>query len=280
MFLLYLRRRKLLGYVMRKDYDPSKTFEYQGVEIPALEDARARDSGPRAMDSGPDGASSQQVSPDGAREEKRRKKALLKTRTTDEQVETCYIVMDSIHSDYHSLVEGMDNAFDMWKAIVDHFGSRDPTDYASMYSAVFRARLEDDENPAMFVRHLDSKVVAFEQVVGIQLGDVFRSLILQHSLPKSWDYIIRGWLGQAKVLQYHKLQELVGTELKKMSGEGQGQWLEGKDSGPVTVSAEKAYAAVEARPQRGIDSAEPRLCFMCKKPGHMIKHCPENPHKG
>ena len=71
-----------------------------------------------------------------------------------------------------------------------------------------------------------------------------------------------------------------GTELMKMNSERQGQWPERKDSGSVNVHAEKSNAAMETRPDKGGDSAEPRLCFICKKSGYIIKDCPKNPHIG
>ncbi|KAE9162989.1 hypothetical protein PF004_g30302 [Phytophthora fragariae] len=62
--------------------------------------------------------------------------------------------------------------------------------------------------------------------------------------------------------------ELVSSELKRRSPEGSGQ-----DKG----KAEKAYAAVEAKPTGGTIE---RNCFACKKLGHLVADCPENPNRG
>ncbi|KAE9156636.1 hypothetical protein PF005_g33135 [Phytophthora fragariae] len=62
--------------------------------------------------------------------------------------------------------------------------------------------------------------------------------------------------------------ELVSSELKRRRPEGSGQ-----DKG----KAEKAYAAVEAKPTGGTIE---RKCFACKKPGHLVADCPENPNRG
>ncbi|GMF41677.1 unnamed protein product [Phytophthora fragariaefolia] len=131
----------------------------------------------------------------------------------------------------------------MWQAIEGHFGTRDPTDYASSYTGVFRYRLEDAENPETFVQTLDSNIITFERVIDAKLSDIFKSMILQHALPTSWEYIVRGWLGQAKTLSYVKLMELVSSELKRRRPDGSGQ-----DKGKW----ENAYAAVEDKPIGGI----------------------------
>ena len=183
MFTLYMHKRKLLGYLMRKDYDPSKTYEYEGEVVPALV---KEDSGPGAVVSqkAKRKDKDKDKDKDDEAEDKEKKAEEFKRRVIDEKVETRYVLMDCLHSDYHRLVQVITAPYDMWNAIVDHFGSRDPTDYASVYSAVFRARLEDDDNPEMFVRNMDAKILDFEQVVGVELGDKFRSFIFQHSLPK------------------------------------------------------------------------------------------------
>ncbi|KAE9167851.1 hypothetical protein PF002_g30770 [Phytophthora fragariae] len=62
--------------------------------------------------------------------------------------------------------------------------------------------------------------------------------------------------------------ELVSSELKRRRPEGSGQ-----DTG----KAEKAFAAVEAKPTGGTIE---RKCFACKKPGHLVADCPENPNRG
>ncbi|KAE8910601.1 hypothetical protein PF003_g5405 [Phytophthora fragariae] len=93
-------------------------------------------------------------------------------------------------------------------------------------------------------------------------------MILQHALPASWKYIVRGWLGQTKTLSYVKLMELAISDLKRRRPEGSDQ-----DNG----KAEKAYAAVEAKPTGGTIV---RKRFACKKPRHVVADCPENPNRG
>ncbi|KAE8958214.1 hypothetical protein PR002_g30938 [Phytophthora rubi] len=185
-----------------------------------------------------------------------------------EKADVCYILVSSLPVNYRKLVQGLVCPHAMWQAIEGHFGTRDPTDYASSYTGVFRYRLDDAENPEMFVQTLDSNIITFERVIDTKLSDIFKSMILQHALPASWEYIVRGWLGQAKTLSYVKLMELVSSELKRRRPEGSGQ-----DKG----KAEKAYAAVEAKPTGGTIE---RKCFACKKPGHLVADCPENPNRG
>ncbi|KAE9271753.1 hypothetical protein PR003_g30419, partial [Phytophthora rubi] len=115
---------------------------------------------------------------------------------------------------------------------------------------------------------LDLNIITFERVIDTKVSDIFKSMILQHALPASWEYIVRGWLGQAKTLSYVKLMELVSSKLERRRPEGSGQ-----DKG----KAEKAYAAVETKPTGGTIE---RKCFACKKPGHLVADCPENPNRG
>ncbi|KAE9277375.1 hypothetical protein PF008_g28871 [Phytophthora fragariae] len=185
-----------------------------------------------------------------------------------EKADVCYILASSLPVNYRKLVQGLLCPHAMWQAIEGHFGTRDPTDYASSYKGVFRYRLDDAENPEMFVQSLDSNIITFERVIDTKLSDIFKSMILQHALPASWEYIARGWLGQTKTLSYVKLMELVISELKRRRPEGSGQ-----DKG----KAEKAYAAVEAKPAGGTTECK---CFACKKPGHLVADCPENPNRG
>ncbi|KAE9265875.1 hypothetical protein PR003_g32318, partial [Phytophthora rubi] len=194
--------------------------------------------------------------------------AQLLKRMETEKADVCYILVSSLPVNYRKLVQGLVCPHAMWQAIEGHFGTRDPTDYASSYTGVFRYRLDDAENPEMFVQTLDSNIITFERVIDTKLSDIFKSMILQHALPASWEYIVRGWLGQAKTLSYVKLMELVSSELKRRRPEGSGQ-----DKG----KAEKAYAAVEAKPTGGTIE---RKCFACKKPGHHVADCPENPNRG
>ena len=82
LFMLYLRKKKLLGYILRRDYDPSKTYVYQDYVVPALVFRKAKDSGPRTE----------------TKEEKAQRKAEkaeLKERTANEQTDTCYCIMTS-----------------------------------------------------------------------------------------------------------------------------------------------------------------------------------------
>ncbi|GMF42292.1 unnamed protein product [Phytophthora fragariaefolia] len=95
----------------------------------------------------------------------------------------------------------------------------------------------------MFVQTLVTNIITFECVIDTKLSDIFKSMILQHALPTSWEYIVRGWLGQAKPLSSIKLMELVSSELKRRRPDGRGQ-----DKG----KCEKSYAAVEAKPIGGI----------------------------
>ncbi|KAE8957937.1 hypothetical protein PR001_g31203, partial [Phytophthora rubi] len=194
--------------------------------------------------------------------------AQLLKRMETEKADVCYILVSSLPVNYRKLVQELVCPHAMWQAIEGHFGTRDPTDYASSYTGVFRYRLDDAENPEMFVQTLDSNIITFERVIDTKLSDIFKSMILQHALPASWEYIVRGWLGQAKTLSYVKLMELVSSELKRRRPEGSGQ-----DKG----KAEKAYAAVEAKPTGGTIE---RKCFACKKPGHLVADCPENPNRG
>ncbi|GMF46159.1 unnamed protein product [Phytophthora fragariaefolia] len=131
-----------------------------------------------------------------------------------------------------------------------------------------KKNLEDAENPDMFVQTLDSNIITFERVIDTKLSDIFKSMILQHALPTSWEYVVRGWLGQAKTLSYIKLMELVSSELKRRRPDGSGQ-----DKG----KGEMAYAAMEAKP---IGRIVERKCFACKKAGHLVADCPENPDRG
>ncbi|KAE9224194.1 hypothetical protein PF002_g14768 [Phytophthora fragariae] len=62
----------------------------------------------------------------------------------------------------------------MWQAIEGRFGTRDPTDYASSHTGVLRSRLDDAENPKMFVQTLDSNIITFERVIDTKLSDIFR----------------------------------------------------------------------------------------------------------
>ncbi|KAJ0392066.1 hypothetical protein P43SY_011689 [Pythium insidiosum] len=148
-------------------------------------------------------------------------------------------LVSSLPMEYRKLVQGLVSPYQMWQKLESHFGTRDPTDYAAAYQGVFRLRIEEVENSEMFVQTLDANIITFERVTNSQLSDMFKSMILQHALPQSWEYIIRGWLGQAKVLPYVKLMELVSSELKRRHQESNGQ-----DKGRT----EKAYAVVEATP--------------------------------
>ncbi|GMF56138.1 unnamed protein product [Phytophthora fragariaefolia] len=165
--------------------------------------------------------------------------ARLQKRVETEKADVCYILVSSLPVNYRKLVQGLLCPYAMWQAIEGHFGTRDPTDYASSYTGVFRDRLENAENPEMFVQTLDSNIITFERVIDTKLSDIFKWMILQHALPTSWEYIVRGWLGQAKTLSYIKLMELVSSELKRRRPD---------DSGQDKGKGEKAHAAVEAKP--------------------------------
>ncbi|KAE9333803.1 hypothetical protein PR003_g13846 [Phytophthora rubi] len=286
-----------LGYIAVSDYNTTKPYTFQGREYPPVVNLQGKDSGPDSAtprasvtprsgdndddeeeDDGGDGNTNA-----GTKKKKRKGKkktspsglvtdgeeaAQLRKRMEAEKADVCYISVSSLPVNYRKLVHGLVCPHAMWQAIEGHFGTRDPTDYASSYTGVFRYRLGDAENPEMFVQTLDSNIITFERVIDAKLSDIFKSMILQHALPASWEYIVRGWLGQAKTLSYVKLMELVSSELKRRRPEGSGQ-----DKG----KAEKAYAAVEAKPTGGTIE---RKCFACKKPGHLVADCPENPNRG
>ncbi|GMF33460.1 unnamed protein product [Phytophthora fragariaefolia] len=81
--------------------------------------------------------------------------ARLQKRVETEKADVCYILVSILPGNYRKLVHGLLCPYAMWQAIEGHFGTRDPTDYASSYTGVFRYRLEDAENPEMFVQTLD-----------------------------------------------------------------------------------------------------------------------------
>ncbi|GMF35289.1 unnamed protein product [Phytophthora fragariaefolia] len=258
-----------LGYIAVSDYNPTKPFTFQGREYPPAVDLEGKDSGPdsatprasitpRPNDAGEedkndgDGGDGNNGGSNNKKKKKGKKKqnllglvidgeeaARLQKRVETEKADVCYILVSSLPVNYRKLVQGLLCPYAMWQAIEGHFGTRDPTDYASSYTGVFRYRLEDAENPEMFVQTMDSNIITFERVIDTKLSDIFKSMILQDPLPTSWDYIVRGWLGQAKTLSYIKLTEPVSSELKRRRPDGSGQ-----DKG----KGEKAYAAVEAKP--------------------------------
>ncbi|GMF42809.1 unnamed protein product [Phytophthora fragariaefolia] len=267
-----------LGYIAVCDYNPTKLFTFQGREYPPAVELDGENSGPdsamprasiipRPSDAGEedendgDGGDGNNG---GSNNNKKKQNLLglvmdgeeaarLQKRVETEKADVRYILVSRLPANYRKLVQGLLCSCAMWQAIEGHFGTRDPTDYASSYMGVFRYRLEDAENPEMFVQTLDSNIITFERVIDTKLSDIFESMILQHALPTLWEYIVRGWLGQAKTLSYIKLMELVSAELKRRRPEGSGQ-----DKG----IGEKAYAAVEAKPIGGIVE---RKCFACKK---------------
>ncbi|GMF35706.1 unnamed protein product [Phytophthora fragariaefolia] len=180
--------------------------------------------------------------------------ARLQKRGETVKADVCYVLVSSLPVNHRKLVQGLLCPYVMWQAIEGHFGTRDPTDYASSYTGVFRYRLKDAENPEMFVLTLGSNIITFERVIDTKLSDIFKSMILQHALPTSWEYIVRGLLGQAKILSFIKLMKRVSSELKRRRLDGSGQ-----DKG----NGEKAYAAVETKPvgaivERGASPARRR----------------------
>ncbi|KAE9182539.1 hypothetical protein PF004_g24214 [Phytophthora fragariae] len=286
-----------LGYIAVSDYNPTKPYTFQGREYPLVVNLQGKDSGPDSAtprasatprsgdndddeeeDDGGDGNTNaggkkkkrkgkKKTSPSGLVTDGEEAVQLLKRMET-EKAGVCYILVSSLPVNYRKLVQGLVCPHAMWQAIEGHFGTRDTTDYASSYTGGFRYRLNDAKNPEMFMQTLDLNIITFERVIDTKLSDIFKSMILQHALPASWEYIVRGWLGQAKTLSYVKLMELVSSKLERRRPEGSGQ-----DKG----KAEKAYAAVETKPTGGTIE---RKCFACKKPGHLVADCPENPNRG
>ncbi|GMF19620.1 unnamed protein product [Phytophthora fragariaefolia] len=228
-----------LGYIAVSDYKPTKPFTFQGREYPPAVDLEGKDSGPdsatplasitpRPSDVGEedenDGDRGDGKNGGNKKKKKGKKKqnllglvvdgkeaARLQMRVKTEKTDVCYILVPSLPVNYRKLVQGLLCPYAMWQAIEGHFGARDPTDYASSYTGMFRYRLEDAENPEMFVQTLDSNIITFERVIDTKLSDIFKSMILQHALPTSRECIVRGWLGQAKTLSYIKVMELVSS---------------------------------------------------------------------
>ncbi|KAE8999492.1 hypothetical protein PF011_g14612 [Phytophthora fragariae] len=286
-----------LGFIAVSDYNPTKPYKLQGREYPPVgnlgKDSGSDSTTPRASVTPRSGDNDDEEEDDdggdsnsnaGTKKKKKRKgkkktspsglvtgreeAAQLLKRMETEKADVCYILVSSLPINYSKLVQGLVCPHAMWRAIEGHIGTRDPTDYTSSYTGVFRYWLDDAENPTMFVQMLDSNIITFERVIDTKLSDIFKSMILQHALPASWEYIVRGWLGQAKTLSYVKLTELVSSELKRRCPEGCGQ---------DNDKTEKAYAAEEAKPTGGTIE---RKCFACKKPGHLVADCPESPNRG
>ncbi|GMF31318.1 unnamed protein product [Phytophthora fragariaefolia] len=267
-----------LGYIAMSDYNP--TNDPDSATPRASITPRPGDAGEEDENDG-NGGDGNNSGNNNKKKKKGKKKqnllglvvdgeeaARLQKRVETEKAGVCYILVSSLPVNYRKLVQGLLCPYAMWQAIEGHFGTRNPTGYASSYTGVFRYRLEDPENPEMFVQTLDSNIITFERVIDTKLSGIFKSVIRQHALPTSWEYIVRGWLGQAKTLSYIKLLELVSSELKRRRPDGSGQ-----DKG----NGEKAYAAVEAKP---VGAIVERKCFGCKKAGHLVYDCPENPNRG
>ncbi|KAE9158002.1 hypothetical protein PF005_g32626 [Phytophthora fragariae] len=171
-----------LGYLAVSDYNPTKPYKFQGREYPPVVNLQGKDSGP---DSATPHAS---VTPRGKKKRRKGKKktspsglvtdgeeaAQLLKRMETEKADACYIFVSSLPVNYRKLVQGLVCPHAMWQAIEGHFGTRDPTDYASSYTGVFRYRLDDAENPEMFVQTLDSNIITFERVIDTKLSDIFK----------------------------------------------------------------------------------------------------------
>ncbi|KAE9017455.1 hypothetical protein PR002_g13386 [Phytophthora rubi] len=263
-----------LGYIAVSDYNTTKPYTFQGREYPPVVNLQGKDSGPDSAtprasvtprsgdndddeeeDDGGDGNTNA-----GTKKKKRKGKkktspsglvtdgeeaAQLRKRMEAEKADVCYISVSSLPVNYRKLVHGLVCPHAMWQAIEGHFGTRDPTDYASSYTGVFRYRLGDAENPEMFVQTLDSNIITFERVIDAKLSDIFKSMILQHALPASWEYIVRGWLGQAKTLSYVKLMELADV-MRKVARHHVDKCRMQVVSGPVgTVVLTKVIADVK-----------------------------------
>ncbi|KAJ0393442.1 hypothetical protein ATCC90586_010689 [Pythium insidiosum] len=222
MMILYLKKKSLLGYIVVDGYDGSQAFTFEGETFPAT--VRLKQDAPEPVtpsgDSGPG-------DDDGGKKKKKKKRMSVDIETDEDDQDRTYrviaeradvslILMESIPSQYATLVGQGKRPFHMWNAIVQHFGSRGPTDYSKYYEAVFLKKLRPGDDSGIFVYELDSNILAFQEVIDTSLSDKFKSLILQHALPASWDNRMRSWLGTEKILSYKKLQDLVIEEAKRM----------------------------------------------------------------
>ncbi|KAE8967707.1 hypothetical protein PR002_g27977 [Phytophthora rubi] len=152
-----------LGYIAVSDYNPTKPYTFQGREYPPVVNLQGKDSGPDSAtprasvtprsgdndddeeeDDGGDGNTNA-----GGKKKKRKGKkktspsdlvadgeeaAQLLKRMETEKAGVCYILVSSLPVNYRKLVQGLVCPHAMWQAIEGHFGTRDPTDYASSYT--------------------------------------------------------------------------------------------------------------------------------------------------
>ena len=136
---IYLLRKEWLGYVAVSDYNPTKSFVYEGTEHAALVKRRRQEKASSEEESSGDkGKKKQKASPKDADSDSEDD---LSARVRKERLEVVYLLGDAISADYYKLVQSLQDPYEAWTNIVKHFGNRGPTEYARTYTKVFKAKV-------------------------------------------------------------------------------------------------------------------------------------------
>jgi hypothetical protein len=272
--ILYLKKRKLLGYIIIDGYDGTQAFLYDEEMFPANVKAKESKETAEAVPPGVE---------EGEREKKSKKKKKSgiaqgvegdeddddRSRVISQRADVALILMKGIAPTYHALMGDAKSPFVMWKNVVEHFGSRGPTEYAKFYAQVFENKLNLEKDAGVFVYELDAAILEFEKVINMKVSNLFKALILQHALPKSWAMTVKTWLGTDKVLEYDRLKGLVTEESRKHRASNE----QSSEETGVKRKAETAYHVREAQPHGAKVQRTGKHCFYCGETDHIVMAC-------
>ncbi len=131
--------------------------------------------------------------------------------------------------------------------------------------------------PAAYINVFDETLTNMERISGVNYTDQHRSLMLENTLPASWQNRLSAWKGTKSVLPYDKLRQLVGDVKKQSTG---GKVLMAETN---TVPLLPEMAPTTTTPQAhavstglAVGSREwmKAQCYYCGKIGHSIHDCP------
>ncbi|RLN86390.1 hypothetical protein BBJ28_00001890 [Nothophytophthora sp. Chile5] len=296
-----LMRHHLLGYVLVPGYDGSQSFTYNGEEVPPKRSASPVEHTPQKPSAL--GVSKQADSQVGAS----RWDALV------EAAEAKNILQHHLHPDVECAILSK-SIYDSWATLCAMHDERSGRDLFEMHRVLHHMRLGDKkgESAHEFLTRWEMVVQQYALVMGIELTDGFRYVMLMQTLPSAWRPVASKWRGKnqfvpysemvAKVIEEHERQEKaraqethtkVAEKAKASEGSNNSIDLTGDNPSPTANAtrkqrpgADKVYKYHDETRRQEKDRYEKcsdfeppsryggrGMCFYCLRTNHELTRC-------
>ena len=178
----------------------------------------------------------------------------------DEEEMARSLIMLNVKQHHHASLHACKTARERWETLAAEFHSQGPAREMNLRMELDETRMKSNENIVQYFNR-SKHIVCELGVLGVEVADRQHLTALLHGLATKFKLrgtIIASQRGMTVALALEELRA-AESEMRLEAG----------------TRKEVPAAALAATNDRGRGGTQERLCFKCKKPGHIKRNCPD-----